>query len=612
MPVANLSTSQKLGLLRPAIKWVFVKVWKLTPLWLSLKLILTIIPAGLMAIQTFVARELINALVAVTSGPNGSFNSVILWVVLTLVLAILQTAFTGGRQYASRRLNEILQINITLEVLDHASKLEVAIFEDPALQDTLERAQANIAGNINNFINQIFSLITTIISAVSIVAILVVIDPIAALLLFPISIPYLLFYWRQSHMQYVTSRNRTTRRRWIRYYSQTMLDNTSVPEVRILDLARPMTDRYKNYMEEFIEEDRGIYSRQIVGDILFASLFAASLAIATGWIAWRVFQGLLTVGDLVVYGRATLQLQSTIQNSSSSITSMLEQAMYVSDLIEYLNLKPGLYSDVNHIPEKIDGEVRFEDVSFTYPGSKKRVLHHVSFTIPAGKVVALVGENGSGKSTIAKLAARLYNPEAGAIYLDDRRLGDYDLDYLYRQIGFVFQNANQYEASVSENIAYGNWRELMGNQAQIEAIAKQVGIDGMIREMPEGYETLLGRKFSDYDLSGGQWQKITIARAFTRDASLLILDEPTANIDARAEYEIFSNFKELSRGRTTLLISHRFSTVRLADHIIVIDKGRVIEQGSHEELMAMDRHYAGLFKLHSATLSINGNKSDEG
>ena len=329
----DIFETDRKGLLGPTIKWVFAKVWNLTKLWLSLKLIFTIIPPALLALGALVGRELINSLVEISKGSNNNFNTILLWIGLILGIAIVQAALRGGRNYSSRRLTEILQINITLEVLNHAKKLEVATFEDPYLQDTLERAKSNIAGNINGFINQIFSFISNILSLISIVAILIIIDPIATLLLFPISIPYLRFYWKQSRLQYLVSRNRAGRRRWIGYYSQTMLNNNRVPEVRLLDLAKPLTERYKNYMEEFIAEDRKIYKRQIIGNFIFAVLFAIAIAIASGWIAWRVFQGLLTVGDLVIYGRATHQLKNTIEVSSSSITRTLQQAMFVGDFV---------------------------------------------------------------------------------------------------------------------------------------------------------------------------------------------------------------------------------------------------------------------------------------
>ena len=358
----DIFDTEKIGLLGATIKWVFAKVWNLTKLWLGLKLIFTIIPPVLIALQALVGRELINSLVEISNGSNTNFNTILFWISLILVIAVIQAALRGARIYSSRRLSEVLQISITLEVLNHAKKLEVATFEDPDLQDTLERAKSNIAGNINGFINQIFSFITNILSLISIVGILIVIDPIATLLLFPISIPYLIFYWKQSKMQYIVSRNRAARRRWIGYFSRTMLNNNRVPEVRLLDLAEPLTERYKNYMEEFIAEDRMIYKRQIMGNFIFTVLFAVAIAVASGWIAWRVFQGLLTVGDLVIYGRATHQLKNTIEDSSSSITNTLQQAMFVGDLIEYLNLKPKLYSHSNYIPEKINGEISLKNV----------------------------------------------------------------------------------------------------------------------------------------------------------------------------------------------------------------------------------------------------------
>ena len=255
-------------------------------------------------------------------------------------------------------------------------------------------------------------------------------------------------------------------------------------------------------------------------------------------------------------------------------------------------------------------EIRFKNVSFTYPGSAEPALRDISLHIRPGETIALVGENGAGKTTLVKLLARLYDPDSGGIEFNGADLRTLSLTELHKQIGFVFQDFSRYEATAADNIAYGDWRLMTGEREKVEEIARQAGVDTMVRSMPAGYETRLGRLFGEHDLSGGQWQKLAIARAFARDASVLILDEPTASLSVHAEYDLFYSFHELSRGRTTILVSHRFSTLSIADRILVMEKGRIIENGSHQELMGRAGPYANLYRLHRHPLeSVLSKKS---
>jgi ATP-binding cassette subfamily B protein len=243
-------------------------------------------------------------------------------------------------------------------------------------------------------------------------------------------------------------------------------------------------------------------------------------------------------------------------------------------------------------------EINLRNISFTYPGSSKPALQDISLHIRAGETIALVGENGAGKTTLVKLLARLYDPETGRIEFDGVDLRALSLRQLHKKIGFVFQDFNRFEATAADNIAYGDWSTMSGNRQKVEEVGGLAGVDMMVRLMPAGYDTLLGRVFGEHDLSRGQWQKLAIARAFGRDASVLILDEPSANLSVRAEYELFCRFHELSRGRTTILVSHRFSTLSIADRIVVMEKSRIVESGSHQELLAHGRLYANLYRLH--------------
>lgn len=295
-------------------------------------------------------------------------------------------------------------------------------------------------------------------------------------------------------------------------------------------------------------------------------------------------------------------LDTTIQNLGGA----LESTIYITHLRILLQTQPVLRSTANYTPERCRGEFLLEDVSFTYPETTLPALEHVSLHIQPGEVVALVGENGAGKTTMVKLLSRLYSPTCGKILLDGRDLEEYSLEYLRRQYLFVFQNFGRYEGSVLENIAYGDWERLIDRPDLVETIARACGIDPIVKDLPHGYQTMLGRMFGETDLSGGQWQRIAIARAFAREGSILILDEPTSNLDPRAEYQIFRQFQSLAAGRTTILISHRFSTASMADRIIVLDQGRIAEQGSHASLLAQNGLYATLFKMQSRNMDTPG------
>ena len=289
----------------------------------------------------------------------------------------------------------------------------------------------------------------------------------------------------------------------------------------------------------------------------------------------------------------------------SSVGVLHWKTLYIGYLHRYFELPIQEVSTAQVIPKTANGALIIENLSFSYPGTNKRVLDDISLHISPGETVAIVGQNGAGKSTLVKLLTHLYEPSAGRILLDGTNINQLSTSYLYKQLGVVFQRFGRYEASIADNIAYGNWQILLDEQERIQEITSLVGMQPLVDSLPRGYETLLGRQFGEHTLSGGQWQQVAIARAYSRNAALFILDEPTSNLDAQSEYRLFSQYKKLSQGRTTILISHRFSTVRMADRILVMEKGRIIENGHHDKLIAEKGRYAELYELHSRQLRDN-------
>lgn len=299
-----------------------------------------------------------------------------------------------------------------------------------------------------------------------------------------------------------------------------------------------------------------------------------------------------------MFGGAVLRLGSMLEDTALAISGSMEEILHISALRAFFDLKPSASTGCRPVRVALRGEIELRNVWFTYPGVREPTLSDISLRIRPGETVALAGENGAGKTTLVKVIARLYDPDQGQNFLDGIDLREFDLPALHRAIAFVLQDSGRYEATVADNIAYGDWRRLIADRTRLKHVARLADVDDMIEALPRGYATLVGRMFGEYDLSAGQWQRIALARAFARDAALLILDEPSSRLDARAEHQLVSRFRELARGRTTILISYQLSTVSLADRIIVLDRGRVVEEGTHRELLALTGHYATLYDLY--------------
>jgi len=584
--------------------WTLRQTWathpSLTAGLIAITFLQSVVPAGM----ALTARGLINTVVSVRDGRTGDNRTLFFWLALGLALTLIEAVSRISNNLFKRRLYDEINLKITSDILTHAASLDVESFEDPRLQDVMQRAQENTAGHFTSFVKNGLAAVMNVIQLVSLSAILIVIEPLIVLIIGLLGVPYLLFQWRVAKMRFLKEHSRTTKRRWTGYYVSRLTGQQTVPEVRLLGLAPLLINKFRALMTEFRNQDRNLYMHGFAGSLAFSVLSTLAFFGIFAWVAVRAIRGALTVGDVAVYAGVTSRLGRTVETMVYSITTTMEEALYISNLKEFLNLKPRTPIGSGVRPASARGEIAVKNVTFAYPGSSEAVLSDISFHIRPGETVALVGENGAGKTTMVKLIARIYEPHQGSILFDGIDLKELEVDYLRSQLSFVFQNFGIYEATAADNIAYGDWRKLMNNREEIERVARLADAHDMIEAMSDGYDTFLGRMFGEFNLSGGQWQKIAIARAFARDSSLLILDEPTSNLDARAEYELFSRFRELAKGRTTVLISHRFSTVSIADRILVMDGGRIIEEGTHQELLEQEGHYASFYRLHQSQRDI--------
>ena len=585
-----------------------VMVWRASPALTLAMVALRLMRALMPVAMLWVGKLIIDQVVALSAagGPDtlagwwdsGLAHPLIGLVALELALAIAQDVLGRLVAYVDALLQEKLVIDISIRLMDHAADLDLASFEDASFQDRLDRARRQTMGRIP-LLNQLMQQMQDSVTVISFGVGLVVYNPWLVVLLALALIPSLMGEMHFNARTYALNHARAADRRERDYLRMIAATAETAKEVKIFSLSPWLRDRYLTLARRFYLENRVIQRRQLSVMAVLTALGTLAYYAAFLWIIARTLTGQLSIGDLTFLSGSFLRLRGLLEGLLSGFSSMAGQAMYLDDLFDFFTARPAIASpaDPLPVPVPIAQGFRFENVGFRYPGREDWAIRGMTLNLRAGETVALVGENGAGKTTIVKLLARLYDPDEGRITLDGRDLRDYDLDQLRGTVGVIFQDFVRYAVTAAENIAIGRI-DARDDRPRIVTAAERSLADQVIAKLPKGYDQMVGKRFArGLDLSGGEWQKLAIARAYMRDAQLLVLDEPTAALDARAEYEVFLRFRDLTQGRTALLISHRFSSVRMADRIIVLEGGRVQDQGGHAELVARPGRYKELFEL---------------
>lgn len=580
----------------------FRLIWATSRALTIANLLLRLVRAAAPLLLLYIGKLIINEIVRLIRAPAGhDFGHLWLLVGSEFIVAVVSDLLSRAIALIDSLLGDLFSNRTSVRLMAHAATLDMYHFEDSTFYDKLERARQQTTGRtvlMSQLLGQVQDCITLGFLAVGLIAF----NPWLIVLLIVALVPAFLGEAHFNAKTYSFMRKWTPERRELDVLRYTGASDETAKEVKIFGLSQFLTDRYQALSDRFFFTNRSIAIRRAAWGSVLSTVGSIGYYAAYVAIILRTVSGEVSLGDLTFLAGSFSRMQSLLQGILGRFSTMAEAALYLQDLFDFFQLRPYVQSPAH--PRKFPRPIRegftFENVGFLYPGSKRWANRGLSFTLRAGEKLALVGENGAGKTTLVKLLARLYDPAEGRILLDGHDLREYDLEELRREIGIIFQDFVHYHMTASENIAVGRIEE-RGDRSRIAQAAERSLAREVIEKLPNGYEQILGKRFdTGVDLSFGEWQKVALARAYMRDAQLLILDEPTASLDARAEHDVFRRFADLTAGKTAVLISHRFSTVRMADRIVVLDEGKILEAGSHEELLAKKGHYAELFNLQAA------------
>jgi ATP-binding cassette subfamily B protein len=576
-------------------------VWQTNPAATVGLAFLTLAGALLPATQAWVGKLIVDGVVAsIQAGHDPDrVSTVFYYLILELILFLLSTAFSHSRRLIQQLIQLQLANRIRAEIIRKALTLEMAFFEHPDFYDRLQNARREGGYKPVELVNDSFQIVQNMITMISFAALMLRFSPWLVVILLATSIPAFIAETRFSEQGFRLLTRRAPETRQINYLARLLTEDSAAKEIKLFNLGDKLLARYVTLFAKFFEEDKSLAVRRAAVGFSLGLIATMGFYGSYAWIVWRTVQGTISLGDMTLYLTIFRQGQSTFQSILSAVGNIYENNLFMANYFEFLDIKPqmSVAAPAKKLPVPMARGIEFRRVGFRYPDNEEWVLRDVDLSIRPGEKIALVGHNGAGKTTLIKLLSRLYDPTEGVILFDGIDIRDLDPLELRQRIGVIFQDFVRYHLPASENIGFGQI-EASDQMDQIIASARKSGAHTMIENLPEGYQTMLGRWFhGGHELSLGQWQRIALARAFMRDAEILVLDEPTASLDAQTEYEIFRHFQELTEGKMAILISHRFSTVRMADRIVVIESGRIAEIGSHQELLRREGVYAQLFSM---------------
>lgn len=584
--------------------YIYKLVWEARPSILFVMVFMSVFNGVMPVVGALIGARILNALAAAFAGTLTDFAPILTLLVIYFVYTFLNSVASRLYHMVTRISGETVSNHIKVKIMNKAREVDMASFDLPEFYAKMENANREAGSRPIDILNSTFNIVSTVISMLSFIVLLFAVNTLAPFIIILLSVPSTIisFIYRRKNVRYMFFHSKE--RRQLNYYSDVIVNKDMVKEVRIFHLYDDFIGRYREVFSRYFAGIKKLIRQESFLNVLITVVTTAVNCLLFAYVAHGVFQGRFEVGDYSLYTGALTSVGTCVATLITTTANIYEGTLFINNMIAFMGQEPTVVptlSPPRPVARHCGHTLRFEHVYFRYPDTERDVISDVNLTIHPGETVVIVGLNGAGKTTLIKLLCRLYDPTAGRILLDGHDIREYDPGELYRIFGIIFQDFGRFAVTVSENIAFGN-TALPFDRTRVEACAEQSGADSFIARLPAGYDTPMMRYFEENGIepSIGQWQKIAISRAFYSDSDVLILDEPTASLDPLAEQDIYNQFDCLRKDKTTIFVSHRLSSATVADRIIVLEGGRILEMGNHRELMQMGGRYYELFSTQAS------------